>query len=728
MLDEATSALDVKSELVVQAALQSLIAAERTTLVIAHRLSTVRSCDRVLVLGDGALLESGSPGELVADPESRFYALANAQLSDDDVDDDEPALVVADATLASAEVVVVNSPEVDVKKEDDDVETGSSPRQHVVGWLWGMTRGLKSALALGVTGAVIGGLTQPVLGYLLAEFLGVFFEQRRGKMRRESRFWAMMFLAMGGAALIGELIKAWGLGRITERVSATAKIRAFEATVRREMSFHDANGAGELASRLATDGAAVKALVGQRIAQSLSMIVIVLGGLAVSFEASWQLTLVTLGIIPLIVLPIAVTASYVQKVVEAAATSLDAASALASEAVLGVRTVKAFGMEAAIAAKFDECLAPPERAAAKKGLATGLGSGTAAMTILLGASFQYYVGSIFFRKGWVTFDELMTVLLVIIFTSFALSAVSGDAVDKAEVLGAATRLYRAATAPSAIDPFVGDDTSSKRSMAFEFKDVRFAYPTRPQLPVFDGTFSLAVRPGEVVALCGESGSGKSTVVQLLLRFYDVDAGAVLVDGVDVRSSGVKSLRRRFGVVSQEPALFAGTVADNVAYGKPGATRRDVEEACRLAHAADFVRALPETYDTQVGEQGIQLSGGQKQRVAIARAIVRQPDCLVFDEATSALDSTSEKVVQDALDNFLRSTNITTILIAHRLSTIKQADSIVVLDRGRVVERGPHSQLVQRRGAYFALLRHASSNHLSSVSLRVAPSTVDPPLP
>ena len=717
VLDEATSALDAKSERVVQRAIDDVVTAQkRTTLVIAHRLSTVRRADKIAVFADGAVAEEGTHESLM-DARGKYYALVEAQLHDPTGMDRSPSSEAL-AEHAAAEDVVVAVP-VEAKEKSDDTKVAPEDAakddvsaSSVVGWLWSVADGDRRWAGLGCLGAGIGGATQPLVGFLMAEFITAFFNTDRRDMRREAQFWALMFVAMGGGGAIGELFKSYGLTRVAERVVRDVRAASFESMIRQAVGWHDSptTTAGALSARLAQDCSAVRALVGQRIALSVAMLVIVLGGLALSFDASWRLTLVTLAIIPMIVAPIAITATYVAKVAEAANESLTRAGGVAAEAVLHVRTVRAYGIEAAVTAKFDEFLALPEQQAIRKGIAGGLGAGVAAATILFGAAFQYYIGGLFFRKGWVEFGDLMTVLLVVIFMAFGIGAVAGDSVDKAEAMASAKKVFTLVHRESAIDalaPEAGANATlaaASGGLAVTFDAVEFAYPTRPDRPVYAG-LSLTVNPGETVAFVGESGAGKSTAVQLLLRYYDCDGGRVLVDGLDVRSVGVKSLRASIGLVSQEPCLFTGTIADNIRYGKPAATDDEVERAAKLANAFDFVGTFPDGFGTAVGARGVQLSGGQKQRVAIARALVRDPRCLVLDEATSALDAKSERVVQDALDALLATTKCTTIVIAHRLSTIKHASKICVFGDGVLKEEGPHEALMDARGPYFGLVSH-----------------------
>jgi ATP-binding cassette subfamily B (MDR/TAP) protein 1 len=420
------------------------------------------------------------------------------------------------------------------------------------------------------------------------------------------------------------------------------------------------------------------------------------------------------GIIPLIVVPVAVQAKIVAKFVEASAASFVDAGRSVSEALTHLRTIAALGLENNRINAFSELLVLPYTQEVRKGIVSGIGAGVAAGTILFGAAFQYYIGGIFFEEGIVGFNDIMRVVLVLIFMAFGVNTVSKDATDKAEATVAARRIHKLVNSEPSIDPLssTGAAPSGRPAGKIEFVDVDFSYPARKELQVYKG-LSLTIESGQTVALAGPSGCGKSTLVSLLERFYDVDAGKVLLDGVDICSLKVSWLRQQIGLVSQEPVLFTGSVQWNIGLGLKSESANsdeafeEIQAAAKRANAHGFVSEFPDGYNTMVGERAVQLSGGQKQRLAIARAIARNPPILILDEATSALDATSERVVQAALDELLKEQNRTTIMIAHRLSTIRDADKIVVFSNGAVVEEGPHDALLAKEGGvYRALVAHA----------------------
>ena len=400
------------------------------------------------------------------------------------------------------------------------------------------------------------------------------------------------------------------------------------------------------------------------------------------------------------------------------------AGALVSEVVLGIRTVASFGAEQRFYEDYckqvDAMLQRGKSSAIKTGLMGGFTMGL--MFSLFGFVFWFafkvaewrsagLVASDFFvvteagcgQLTTDTFIKSFVPLMVIMLLQQDMAVIGSMAADATAAAKAAVRLFKSIDRESLLDPAstAGEQLPSVRG-EIEVRDVVFAYPSAPDRVVCDG-YSLTVAAGQMVALCGPSGSGKSTIISLIERFYDPQGGCVMLDGVDIKSLNLRWLRQQIGLVGQEPVLFKGTVAENIRYGKQGSTEAEVEEAARMANAHDFIGKLSDGYQTQVGQGGGKLSGGQKQRVAIARAIVRKPSILLLDEATSALDNESEKIVQAALDEIMAKQKRTTITIAHRLSTIRHADSIAVVNKGKVVEQGAHDELVAKGGEYFTLL-------------------------
>ena len=424
-------------------------------------------------------------------------------------------------------------------------------------------------------------------------------------------------------------------------------------------------------------------------------------GFAVLFWMNWQLSLVMLAVVPLVAVGAAVFARTVRRLSKDTQDALAGASAVAEESIGNVRTVRAFAQEEGeverYAARVDEAFDLGRRLALAYGAFQGA-MGFAAYAAIAGG---LWYGGTMVIDGAMSLGDLTSFMLYTLFLAFALGGLSSLYGDFNKALGASTRVFEL------IDRVpLGVNHSGARLAAMEgrmaLEGVHFAYPTRPEVEVLGGV-DLALEPGRVLALVGPSGGGKSTVAGLLLRLYDPQAGRVTLDGRDIRDLDTHWLRGQIGIVSQEPILFATTIADNIRYGRPSATDDEVRAAARAANAHAFIEGFPEGYETVVGERGVRLSGGQKQRVAIARAILKDPRVLVLDEATSALDAESEHLVQEALDRLMRGR--TTLVIAHRLSTVKDANRVVVIDKGRVVESGTHDELVGRDGVYRRLVLH-----------------------
>ena len=438
------------------------------------------------------------------------------------------------------------------------------------------------------------------------------------------------------------------------------------------------------------------------------------------------MTLVMLGLFPIIGMSFGAQMAVVNGAAASAIEASNQAGALASQALLNIRTVAAFGLEAHVSENFAEKLDVPLQQYIRKGCVTGAGMGFAQLVILGGAGLAYYVGGKLIAINQLTFPNLMVVILCIMFGAVGLGQVAADASDKAEAINAArniSKLWSTETTISVTGGLHPEETNTFVKGKVSVKNAFFAYPSRPDHNVYNG-LSLEIEPGTTVALVGPSGCGKSSLVALLERFYNLDAGSIELDGEDISTLNVAWLRSQIGLVSQEPVLFSGSIFDNIKYGKDDATKEEVEQAARQANAHTFIAGFPDGYDTQVGERGIQLSGGQKQRIAIARAIVRNPHILILDEATSALDTTSERIVQEALDSLLREKRRTTIVIAHRLSTIRNADKIIVLENGALREQGTYNELLSTQGSLFATLvkMQESSSSLSAGQSVYSPRT------
>lgn len=425
---------------------------------------------------------------------------------------------------------------------------------------------------------------------------------------------------------------------------------------------------------------------------------------------AWRLALVMIAVQPLIIICFYARRVLLKSMSGKAIKSQSESSKLAAEAVSNLRTVTAFSSQDRILRLFDHAQEGPRRESIRQSWFAGLGLATSQSLMTCTWSLDFWYGGKLVSHGYITAKSLFQTFMILVSTGRVIADAGSMTSDLAKGADAVGSVFAILDRYTRIEP---EDSEGQRPEKLvgdvDIRGVEFAYPARPDVVIFRG-FTLSIAAGKSTALVGQSGSGKSTIIGLIERFYDPLKGTVRIDGKDIKSYHLRSLRRHIGLVGQEPTLFAGTVRENITYGTEGATEAEIENAARAANAHDFISNLKDGYDTWCGDRGVQLSGGQKQRVAIARAILKNPAILLLDEATSALDSQSEKVVQEALERVM--VGRTSVVVAHRLSTIQNCDLIAVLEKGVVVEKGTHASLLAKgpTGSYHGLVRLQQGNN------------------
>jgi len=509
-------------------------------------------------------------------------------------------------------------------------------------------------------------------------------------------------LAIAAALAIGTGLRYYLVTRLGERVVADIRKAVFDRVITLSPAFYERIMTGEILSRITTDTTVIQSVIGSSVSVALRNVLLLIGGMALMLYTSAKLTGLVLLIVPAVIIPIIVLGRRLRKLSRENQDWIAASSGSASESLGAVQTVQAFTQEAAIAKSFNEVTEKAFAAASRRIGTRAVMTMIVIFLIFSGVVGVLWIGARDVQSEVMTPGQLVQFLIYAILVAGAVGALSEIWGELQRAAGATERLIELLETEDTVkDTAQPVPLPSPAKGAITFEDVSFYYPARPEHAALNG-ISVDIKAGETVALVGPSGAGKSTIIQLLLRFYDPKTGRITIDGVNLRDMARGDFRQAIALVPQDPVIFATSARENIRFGRPGATDAEVEEAAKAAAAHDFLTALPEGYETYVGERGVMLSGGQKQRIAIARAILRDAPILLLDEATSALDAESERAVQQAVERM--AADRTTLIVAHRLATVKKADRILVFENGQIVAEGSHKDLVTQGGLYARLAK------------------------
>ncbi|KAJ9525246.1 hypothetical protein QJQ45_020777 [Haematococcus lacustris] len=792
LLDEATSALDTQSERLVQDALNRMIVG-RTTVVVAHRLSTIKDADIIAVVQAGAVVEQGSHQELIANPEGLYGALVKLQMREEaekaqsmqagalpEVEEEdgyaeeggdeeqgkasytggtvelglvgvrnpvngtsavEPMVPVPMASELAHAALSAGSGHVNghTNGHDNALHRASNSHQRPsIGKRPSMEKrlsmdksssmqakdGKEEASAIipaepesdvsfmriahlnrpewryglvGLLASAVCGAIQPAFAFIMASFVTVFYTGQDNIMK-EASFYSWMFFVVGCSTLVATILQQWSFGVMGLQLARRLRVAMMRAMVHNEVGWFDReeNSSGVLTTKLGSDASYVRGAVGDTLGLMLQNVLCLAFGYVIALVYDWRMALVVTGALPFMIIGSIIYYRTITGNDSGSSMKFAKANQAVSDAFSSVRVVQAYNLQGQILALYTDLVAGVTSSMRMQSHYTGALMGYSQFSIFAVYGLIIYFGGVEVSSGRVDFEGMLKSFLAILLAAMGIAQAQIGFPDIGKAKDAVKSIFPIIDRKSQIDSSSQEGVTSPPRGGLhlegqiQLQDVTFRYPARPTVTVFKG-FTLDIPAGQTVALVGESGSGKSTIVGLVLRYYDVVMGQLLVDGLDVRSYNLRWLRSHIGLVSQEPLLFSCSVGDNIRYGLPGASQEEVEAAARAANAHDFISALPEGYNTHVGERGVQLSGGQKQRVAIARAVVKNPRIMLLDEATSALDAHAEKVVQDALDHIM--VGRTSVVVAHRLSTIRNADKIALVYRGTILEQGTHAELM-----------------------------------
>ncbi|XP_062097770.1 ABC transporter B family member 11-like [Humulus lupulus] len=734
LLDEATSALDAESERTVQKALDRVMV-NRTTVIVAHRLSTVRNSDMIAVIHEGKMVEKGSHSKLDKDPNGAYAQLIRLQQVNKELEQVVSGQVETEANIehvqeSSQRESITRSISwgyslgsrsrhsfgIPIDVHETTMTFSEAPAQVVemeplpsvpLTRLAALNKPEIPFLLVGVIAASVNGVVLPIFGLLISRMIKVFYEPPH-EQQKHSVFWAMMFLVLGIVSFLVILAQDFFFAVAGCKLIQRIRLMCFKKLVHMEVGWFNEPGhsSGAIGARLSADAATIRALVGDALGLLVQNIGSAVAGLLIAFLANWQLALIILLLLPLIGIN-----GYIEvKFMKGFSANTKEASQVANDSVGSIRTIASFCAEEKVMELYKKKCEGPVKTGIWQGMISGIAFGLSFLLLFCVYATSFYAGARLVEDGKASFSDVFKVFFALTMAAVGISQYSSFAPDSRKAKDVAASIFAIIDRDSKID---SSDESGEIidnvNGEIHLSHVSFKYPSRPNVQILRD-LSLTIPSNKTIALVGESGSGKSTVIALLQRFYDPESGHITLDGVELRRLNLKWLRKQMGLVSQEPVLFNSTIHANIAFGKGDASETEIMAASELANAHTFISGLSQGYETVVGERGVQLSGGQKQRVAIARAIVKCPKIMLLDEATSALDAESEIIVQHALDNVM--VNKTTVVVAHRLSTIKNADVIVVLKNGVIAEKGNHNTLMNNKNGFYASM---VSLHMSNSS-------------
>jgi ATP-binding cassette subfamily B (MDR/TAP) protein 1 len=700
ILDEATSAIDVRGERIVQQALERA-SKGRTTITIAHRLSTIKNADRICVLQNGKVVERGTHDSLLENQEGAYYGLVHAQkLSLGEGSDDE------DELTQEEDIGAILSREKSAAKS----ETGSAKRAAAwkdrnlfngFGKLLYEQRARWSLFLIAIIGAMGAGAAIPMQAYLFAKVIVVFADTGSALVDGVT-FWSKMWAVLATGIGLSYFLTTYAATSAESRIAAAYRQEYFESILFQKTAYFDLddNATGQLTARLSSDPTALKELLGINLMMMLIGVFGLIGALAISFAYGWKLALVALCV----TVPMGILAGFYRVRYELQFNAMNEAvfkesSKFGAEAIGAFRTVSALVMENSICDRYSRLLQNHVDSAQKKARWTTIIFAYADSVSLACQALVFWYGGKLIASGEYNVVSFLVTYMAIIQGAEAAGQWLSFGPNAAQASAAANRILEARD--SRIRDSVSTDTripDTEGGVKIELRDIHFKYPTR-DTSIFKG-LNITIEKGQFAALVGASGSGKTSIVSLLERFYDPTRGQIFFNGMDITEVNVYEYRKMLSLVAQEPSLFQGTIRENILLGVDPSTVTDemLHQCCRDANIHEFIASLPEGYDTNIGNRGVSLSGGQKQRVSIARALIRNPRVLLLDEATSSLDSESEKLVQAAFERVAKGR--TTVAVAHRLATIQKADVIYVLGEGKVLEKGNHADLLKQKGVYW----------------------------